>query len=496
MERRAGVNHYVVLKSVTLYHVIIHDPASGVKRLSMSDVNASFTGVALELRPDEGFKPRQARSRLKLRQLCGNIGGLSRSVTQVVVLSLAIEVLSLVSPFFLQWTLDHVLLTNDKGLLITLAIGFGVLLVTQQAITAAREWVMLYVSTMINVQWKRNVFKHLVALPVEFFEKRQLGDVISRFGEVDEIQGALTGTFFSAVLDGLMAFITGVLMAVYSPKLFGIAVLAMLGYVVTRCIFYYPLRNSLSEQVVHAAHQQTHFLETIRAVRTIKLFQREQERCSTWTALLVRQINAGLKTHKIQLLYSHINGLIFGVENLVAVSIGALIVMETNLTIGTLMAFLAYKSQFLGRVMSLIDQIFTMSLLRIHTERLGDVVLHPPETTETPLALELVNDAAATIKVVVTTINRVLVILFLQFACLNSLNASARVPHVTEITDFGINQFERRMSSSSCFVRAPAGNYEFSDVIEHALCQDAGLRAAMHFTDEQLAEIDVLSRRH
>lgn len=91
-----------------------------------------------------------------------------------------------------------------------------------------------------------------------------------------------------------------------------------------------------------------------------------------------------------------------------------------------------------------------------------------------------------------TTINRVLVILFLQFACLSSLNASARVPHVTEITDFGINQFERRMSSSSCFVRAPAGNYEFSDVIEHALCQDAGLRAAMHFTDEQLAEIDVL----
>jgi ATP-binding cassette subfamily B protein RaxB len=377
-------NHFVVLKEVGAKSVVIHDPAVGMRRVPMSEVSKSFTGVALELWPNQGFKRAELRQHVKLRQLMGQVTGLYRSFGQILLLATALEVFTLVSPFFVQWVIDDVIVSADRDLLTTLGIGFSLLVIMQQGVSMLRAWVLMHFSTTLNVQWRANIFSHLIRLPVEYFEKRHLGDVVSRFGSIDTIQKTLTSSFLEAILDGVMSIMMLAVMFIYSPFLAGIAVGVMVVYAIVRTVWYRPLRDATLEQIVHAARQQTHFLESMRGIKAIKLFQRHNERRDSWLALLVDQVNADLRTQKMLVIYQNLNGLLFGLERVVIIWLGALIVLDGKFTVGALMAFAAYKDQFTTRISSLIDKFFEVKMLQLHGERLADIAFTEPENTSAP----------------------------------------------------------------------------------------------------------------
>lgn len=379
-------NHFVVLKAVERNTVTIHDPAFGLRKLSFDEVSGQFTGVALELWPNTEFKPVSFRQRIRLRDLMGHVTGLYRSLGQILLLAVSLEIFALVSPFFLQWVIDNVVVSGDRDLLTTLALGFGLLMLLQQGIGTLRSWVIMHMSTTLNVQWRANIFSHLLRLPVDYFEKRHLGDVVSRFGSIDVIQKTLTTAFVEGILDGLMTVVTLVMMFIYSPLLAWIAVGAMALYGIVRWLWYRPLRNATEEQIIHAAKQQSHFLETVRGVRSIKLFQRQEERRSTWLSLLVDQINADLRNQKLQIFYRLINGILFGVERILVIWFGARLILDGNFTVGALMAFSAYKDQFDSRVSALIDKLVDLKMLQLQGERLADIVLADPEPSAAPQA--------------------------------------------------------------------------------------------------------------
>lgn len=372
-------NHFVVLKEVRSKSVVLYDPALGIRTVPLDEVSTSFTGVALELWPSPSFKPAKARQTIKLRGLMGRVTGLAASLGQVLLLALALEVFALVAPFYLQWVIDNVIVSADRDLLSTLAIGFALLMLMQQTVGAIRAWVILYMGTTLNLQWRANVFAHLLRLPVQYFEKRHLGDVVSRFGSIDLIQRTLTTSFVEAILDGLMTVATLTMMFIYSATLGAIAAGAMVLYSLSRWAWYQPLRQATEAQIVHAAKQQSHFMETVRGVKTIKLFQRQDERRASWLALLADQINADVRTQKLQLLFRVLNGLLFGAENILIIWLGAGLVLDGNFSVGVLMAFNAYKSQFDSRVSALIDKFFEFKMLQVQGERLADIVLSEPE---------------------------------------------------------------------------------------------------------------------
>ena len=373
-------NHFVVLKEVNSKTVVIHDPAIGERCLPWSEVSASFTGVALEVWPGTDFKPQKKAPNIGLRQLMGPVTGLQRSLSQILVLALALELLGLISPFFLQWVIDNVLITADRDLLTTLAVGFGLLMLIEQAVLAIRSWAILYMGTTLNIQWRANVFTHLTRLPVQYFEKRHLGDVVSRFSAIDIIQRTLTTSFLEVVLDGLMTIVTLGMMFLYSPTLGFVAVAAMAIYAISRWAWYGPLRSATDEQIVHAAKQQTHFLETVRGIKTIKLFQRQDHRRSSWLTLLVEQINADLRAQKLHLAYKLLNGVVFGIENILIIWLGARFVLDGNFSVGALMAFIAYKGQFDTRASALVDKFYELKMLQLQGTRLADIVLSEPES--------------------------------------------------------------------------------------------------------------------
>ncbi len=380
------LNHFVVLVSLHGGQALIHDPARGARRVSLDELSRHFTGVALELQPAPGFMPAQERRQVSLRQLLGPVSGLKRSLAQIFALALALEAFVLLSPFFMQWAVDGALVSADRDLLLTLGVGFGMLVFIQAATAAARSWAVLVLSATLNLQWLVNVFAHLLRLPVEWFEKRHAGDIWSRFGSVQQIQRTLTTSFIEAVLDGTLVLLTLAMMALYSVTLSLVALAAVAGYGLLRWVMYRPLAACTEEALVFEARQSSHFLESLRGIQAIKLFNAQADRQSRFSSLVVDTMNAQIGVRKLELASSVGNRLLFGLERVVVIWIGTLLVIEGRLSVGMLFAFFAYKETFAGRVSGLIDKAVDLKMLRLQGERLADIVLTAPEIEATRAA--------------------------------------------------------------------------------------------------------------
>jgi ATP-binding cassette subfamily B protein RaxB len=373
------LGHFVVLHKVTAERCEVLDPAVGDCSYTFKEISTHFTGVALEVWPADSFTPKQEAQTISLSRLVGKVTGLWTTVWRVLAVSLGLEALTLISPLFMQWVVDHVVISRDLDLLGTLAVGFILLMAVQQVLTLVRSWLLLRVSTQLQVQWRSNVLAHMMRLPLDYFARRHLGDVMSRFGSIETIQRVLTSTFVEVALDGLMVILSLVLMLLYSPALTAIAVLSVVLYALIRLAWYGPLRRATAEHLVRSAAESTHLLETVRGMRTIRLFARNAERLGAWQSLMIGDVNADLRIQKLNIWYALVRRTLSGLFALLLLALGARDVISGSMSVGMLLAFLAYRGQFDSRFTELVNKYFELRMLGLDAQRLADIVLTPPE---------------------------------------------------------------------------------------------------------------------
>lgn len=374
-----NMNHFVVLKSVKRDICIIHDPAYGERRYTRAEVSSSFTGIALELSPASDFKPREDRKTMHLTDLWGKIIGLKSILAQTLLLSAIVQLFVLVSPFYMQLVVDEVLTKFDTDLLLILALGFGLLMLINVAATALRAYVILHISALLGFQMVSNLFGHLLRLPLQWYEKRHVGDILSRFSSTRPIRDLLTEGLVAALIDGLMAISTLLLIFVYSYQLGFIVVAALTGYLILRLALYQPLRQRNEDQIVAMAEEQSTFIESVRGIQSLKIFGHEAQRQSAWQNKYADVINSSVKVGKLRIGFDLANGLLFGIENTFIIYVGALLVTDGSLTVGMLFAFMAYKGQFVDKATKLVERLIEFRLLGLHLERIADIGLALPE---------------------------------------------------------------------------------------------------------------------
>lgn len=374
-----SMNHFVVLKSVSRTHATIHDPAVGARRLTFTEVSKHFTGVALELMPTSTFEVRREVRKFSMLSLMGRVVGLRRGLLQLLTLGVVLQGLALLGPFYMQWLIDEALLAADRDLVTVLGCGFLLLVIVQTTVGAVRTWLTTILSTDLNLQWLGNTFSHLLKLPLSYFGKRHAGDIVSRFESIQTMQRSLTTQLVEGVVDGVLVLGTLVMMMLYSPSLAIIACLTVVLYIGFRWFFYRELRNATAEQIIHAAKQQTHFLESVHGVQSIRLFDRVLERQSGWVNALADQFNAQLRVSKLQVAFQVVNGLLFNAERVIIIWLAALAVLDHRFSVGMLFAFISYKEQFSQRMGGLVDKLFELRMLRLHGERVADIVLTETE---------------------------------------------------------------------------------------------------------------------
>jgi ATP-binding cassette, subfamily B, bacterial CvaB/MchF/RaxB len=373
------MNHFVVLKSVSSNSVIVHDPALGVRRYPMAEVSRHMTGVALELSPTEDFKPRDERGRLPFGVFWSQMPGLGSPLAQVFVLSVILELLVIASPFYMQLTVDEVVARGDTDLMLALALGFGLLTAISVATGALRSHIALVLQNALHFQIGARLFHHLLRLPMSYFEKRHIGDVLSRFQSIDPIQKVMAEGLILAAIDGIMALATLAMIFVYSAQLVLVVLAALALYTMLRIALYRRFRD-LSEQAIQAeAQENSNFIETARAMQTIKLFNRESDREGQWLNRYADTVNAGVRLGRLGIQYRTLNAALFGVEHIVTVYLAAMLVVGNVMTVGMVFAFMAYKAHFTGKASALVEKALEFRLLELHLERLSDIALTPRE---------------------------------------------------------------------------------------------------------------------
>lgn len=376
------MNHFVVLKKVHDKSITIHDPAQGVRQMSMEEVSKHFTGVALELSPSTDFKPKDEVRKLPLSAFWRRIIGLKPVILNVFILSIALQLFSLVSPYYMQLVVDEVLIRADSNLLTVLAIGFGMLMFINIATETLRSYLVLKCSSMLSIQMAANLFRHLVRLPLSFFEKRHIGDIVSRFGSLSKIEEFLTQGIVQALVDGIMSLATLVLMFIYGPKLMFIVLGAVIIYGGIRFAYYYPLRSVSEENIVSKAKESSNFMETVRGIQSVKIFGKESQRQVLWQNRFADSMNASIRQGKMRIGFGLLNSALFGLENILVVYFAAKMVIAGGFSVGMLYAFMSYKSQFVSRVVGLINNLIEVKMLGLHLERLGDIVLEEEEAQD------------------------------------------------------------------------------------------------------------------
>jgi ATP-binding cassette subfamily B protein RaxB len=374
------MNHFVVLTRVAGQRITVLDPARGKRELTLTEASKHYTGVAMELQPSAGFAAVDERQNISAWQLLAAGRGLQGTIAQVVALSLVLELFAIAMPFFVQLVVDRVVVGRDRDLLAVLGIGFALLVAAQVTVTGLRAWLGVYLSTMLNLRLLDGLFGQLLRLPLAWFEKRHIGDIVSRFRSVDAIQRTLTLTFLETAIDGVMVLFILLVMLWYSPLLTAVVLAAAVLYGAVRWAFYRPQRYAQDEQIVHEAKSATHFIETVRGMMAIKLNLREAERRVAYQNLVVQQTNAGVRVQNIGIVHRAANGLIFGLENVAVVWLAALLVMDGRFSVGMLFGFLAFKLLFITRVNNLVDKAIEFRMLDLHAERIADIALAQPET--------------------------------------------------------------------------------------------------------------------
>ena len=369
-----NMDHFIVLEHVTRNGLIIADPAVGRRKISRKEIGEKFTGVALELTPAAGFTKEKRKSDLKLRHLLTGTKGLFSALLQIFAFSVAIQVFTLAAPFYSQLVIDEVVVSGDVDLLNLLLIVFATVKLLQIATTALRSWVIVYLGMKVRLIWSSRLFYHLIRLPMSYFATRHVGDIQSRYGSLSELQELITTKFIETIVDGIMTITTLVMLYVYDAFLATIVLASAVLYLITRLMLFPALKRRAQEAIIANANKETYFLETVRGLLTVKNFGTEHRRESIFQNKVVDTINSDVRVVRIGIVSITLSDLIFSLQLLFVVWLAAKSILVGSFTIGMMVAFLAFRTQFSDRVALLIDQVFEFRLSRVHLDRLADIV--------------------------------------------------------------------------------------------------------------------------
>lgn len=381
------LNHFVVLTKVTGKgshptkgaKFSINDPAVGKRTLTVEEFSQHFTGICLELTPTSKFEVKEEQAQMKFTQLWSSMSGLKAGLFKLIGLSLVLQLFALMTPYYMQWVVDEVLISFDEPLLTVLAIGFALIAIISVVTNAVRSWLILRLSSLLNMQMGVNLLRHLLRLPMNYFESRHIGDIVSRFGSLAQIRERITTGFVETLVDGVMAITVLIMMALYSLKLTAVVLGAIALYTIVRLALYRPLHQATEEMIQNSAKEQSNFLENIRGMQTIKLFGNESKRQGIWQNRYADVINSEIRLGRLNISFDSFNKLLFGLENVLVIYFAAIMVMANTLSVGMVLAFIAYKGQLTQRFANLIEQIIQFKMMRLHLDRIADIALTEQE---------------------------------------------------------------------------------------------------------------------
>lgn len=373
LEHSAG--RFALVERVGRGRALVHDPVAGTGWLKFDEVDRTYSGRAIEIAKAESFQPGSPVPRLRLRHLWRSMIGIKRTLSQLLMLTLVLQLYSLVYPYYLQAAVDIALPALDGDLLTVLALGFGLFTILNAVAALLRSYVVASAGGTVAYGMTSNLGRHLFRLPSTWFESRHVGDILGRIQSIRPIQEFFTSAGVTTLLDGALTLLTLFIMLFYSPLLALTAIVALALYLLTRVILFPFQRSAQEDAIVTAAAEQSVIIESVRGMTVLRSHNQETARHGLWLGSLIKSVNAQFNAARLNIWATTSSTLIFGLEGILSLWLAIGFVIEGGFTVGMTFAFMAYKAQFLSRSASLVDQLTAFRMIRLHLERLADIGL-------------------------------------------------------------------------------------------------------------------------
>lgn len=375
-----GQNHFVVLQRVRGNRIWIDDPAVGRRIVKRVEASRKFTGVALELSRTPAFKQRRQRSNLNISSLFQWSPALYGGLLQIFVLSLVVQAYVLASPFYLRIAIDEAALRGDLDLLAALGIGFGAFAIFNVVADALRGIAVQRASGVLCWDMTVRLFRHLIRLPLPWFERRKLADTLTRFESLNPIRQLVSNGLIASVIDGILSVATFALMFLFSWQLAVVSVVALsIQFIIKLAAIPLGVRLA-SEALVASVSEQGKRIETLRALQTIKVLGGETEREGVWSNAYAEVIRTSQASSGLNVLFKSMQGALEALSYVLIIYIGARSVALGDMTVGILFSFMMYRQSFQRCVTGLFETLLSWKMLEVHSDRIGEIALEPIES--------------------------------------------------------------------------------------------------------------------
>ena len=364
---------FVILARIDGDQVLIHDPA--VERpqvLSAVEFEARWSGELILFTSRASLAGELAKfdftwfipAVVKYRKLLG----------EVLLVSFFLQLFALVTPLFFQVVMDRVLVHRGMTTLDVIAIGLLVVMLFEVALSGIRSYVFAHTTSRIDVELGARLFRHLLNLPLAYFQARRVGDTVARVRELENIRQFLTGNAITLVLDLLFSVVFIGVMLVYSGWLTLVVVLSLPCYVIVSVLITPLLRARLHEKFNRGAENQAFLVETINGIDTVKAMAVEPQMIRRWDNQVAAYVAAGFRTATLGTLAHEGVSLIGKLVTLVTMWLGARLVMDGSLSLGQLIAFNMLAGRVAMPVMRLAQLWTDFQQTGISVQRLGDIL--------------------------------------------------------------------------------------------------------------------------
>lgn len=307
-----------------------------------------------------------------------------RILSLVVLASFFIQLFALITPLFFQVVIDKVLAHQGVSTLDVLCVGLLAVVCFEVLLSGLRHYVFSHTTNRIDVTLGARLFKHLMHLPLAFFQARQVGNTVARVRELETIREFITGSALTLIIDLFFTLVFFMVMYLYSPLLTGVVLASIPLYIALSLAITPLLRNRLSEKFKRGADNQAFLVESISAAETLKSMAVEPSIQSRWETQLAAYVTASFKANNLGNIANQFAALINKLVTVLILWLGASLVIAGTLSVGQLIAFNMISARVSTPILKLVQLWQDFQQAGISIKRLGDILNTPTEPAHNP----------------------------------------------------------------------------------------------------------------
>ncbi len=378
--------HWVIVYGVKGNRLIIADPlnpSQTCESLPQSIVKEAWNGQLWQI------EPIQKQEKFGLSWFLPAIWRYRHLLIEVLIASLTLQILGLGSPVLTQVIIDKAMVQQSVSTLDVMLVGLVCIAIFEAVLGMLRIYTFTHTARRIDLSLSSQVFRHLMQLPLAYFEARRVGDTVARVQEMNNIRNFLTGTALTVILDAIFVVVYLALMVYYNVTL-TMAALAVIPFFSILILVSTPIiRKWLNESFNRNADRQSFLVETVTGIHAVKAHTAERTARERWEGLLARYVRTDFKAATASNITGHISTFFSSLSYLIILGVGAHLAIQQKLTVGELVAFQMLSNRVTSPILRLIQLWQNLQQVLLSVERLGDILNSSPET-ESGLALPAV----------------------------------------------------------------------------------------------------------